>query len=212
MRQVVLLTRICGTICSMKKISKIVVALAFAANGAVAADSAQKDPAASTNAPPKIAASKVRVKCPVCRGRGSLTVRPPDHGQYGGRIESRSHWDIKLDPCPICEKGHGYRIVWDLAQPEPSTEPPCMSCGWSGLVQCRKCLASGLVKCTNRDCKDGWIVTKAQSAYRRSSSRKPPTVTQCRECKGVGKIICPECKGMRAELCKRCFGTGRKLK
>ena len=47
---------------------------------------------------------------------------------------------------------------------------------------------------------------------RRSSSRKPPTVTPCPECKGVGKVVCPVCKGMRADLCKRCFGTGRKTR
>ena len=166
--------------------------------------------AAATNVPPKLAAEKVRVKCTVCKGKGQLTLRPPDYGQYGGRIESRSHWDIKLDPCPICGRGHGWRMVWDLAQPEPSTEPPCMTCGWSGLVQCRRCLASGIDRCPRPDCKDGWIVSKVQNTSRRSSSRKPPTVTPCPECKGVGKVVCPVCKGMRADLCKRCFGTGRK--
>lgn len=177
---------------------------------ALAADGDAKGQTAATNAPPKLAAEKVRVKCTVCKGKGQLTLRPPDYGQYGGRIESRSHWDIKLDPCPICGRGHGWRTVWDLTQPEPSTEPPCMTCGWSGLVQCRKCLASGIDRCPRPDCKDGWIVTKAQNGSRRSSSRKPPTVTPCPECKGVGKVVCPVCKGLRADLCKRCFGTGRK--
>ena len=186
------------------------MALMVAALGALADAPVQAERAAVTNGPPKLAATKVRVKCPVCQGKGHLTLRPPDHGQYGGRIESRSHWDLKLDPCPICGRGHGWRKVWDLTQPEPSTEPPCMTCGWSGLVQCRKCLASGIAKCPRSDCKDGWIVTKAQSTYRRSSTRKPPTVTPCPECKGVGKVVCPACQGLRAELCKRCFGTGRK--
>lgn len=160
--------------------------------------------------PPKIAASKTRIKCSVCGGKGSLKVRPPDVGQFTGKINDRSHWDVKLDPCPVCVRGHGWRVVWDLTQPEPSAEPPCMTCGWSGLAPCRKCLASGLMKCPRSDCKDGWIVTKQQATGRRSSSRKPPDVKQCPECKGVGKVVCPECKGMRANLCKRCFGTGRK--
>ena len=184
----------------------------LAAVGAVADAQPQTDGAAATNEPPKLVMEKTRIRCSVCNGKGRLKLRPPEYGQYGGRIESRSHWDITLDPCPICGKGHGWRTAWDLTQPEPRTEPPCTACGWAGIVQCRKCLASGIVKCSNRDCKDGWIVTKAQSSYRRSSSRKPPTVTPCTECKGTGKMICPECKGMRANVCKRCLGTGRKLK
>ena len=192
----------------MKKICLTLFFL-FAVLGAVA-DASSQGESAATNRPPKLAAEKVRVKCSVCKGKGQLTLRPPDYGQYGGRIESRSHWDIKLDECPICGRGHGWRMVWNLTQPEPSAEPPCMTCGWSGLVQCRKCLASGIIKCPRSDCKDGWIVTKSQSTSRRSSSRKPPTVTPCPECKGVGKVICPTCQGLRAGLCKRCFGTGRK--
>ena len=196
----------------MKTIS-LTVSLMLAVLCRAAGDAApQAADGAATNAPPKIAAEKTRVKCAVCRGKGSLTVRPPDHGQYGGRIEALSHWDIKLDPCPICGNGHGRRTVWDLSQPEPRADPPCMTCGWSGLVPCRKCVASGIVKCPRSGCQDGWIVTKAQSASRRSSARKPPTVTPCPECKGVGKVVCPACSGMRAELCRRCFGTGRKTR
>ena len=124
---------------------------------------------------PKLAAKQVRMKCAVCKGKGHLKVRPPDVGQFSGMINDRSHWDVKLDPCPICERRRGWRMVWDLTQPEPSAEPPCMTCGWSGLVQCRKCLASGITKCPRSDCKDGWILTKQQSTSRRySSSRKPP--------------------------------------
>ena len=190
----------------MKKVY-LIFFLTMAALGAVGETPAQ---GSATNGAPKLAASKVRVKCAVCNGKGHLTLRPPDYGQHGGRIESKSHWDIKLDTCPVCGRGHGWRTVWDLTQPEPSSEPPCLTCGWSGLTSCRKCLASGLAKCPRSDCKDGWIVTKAQNTSRRSTSRKPPTVTPCPECKGVGKVICPACQGLRAELCKRCFGTGRK--
>ena len=191
----------------MKKIC-LTLLLLFAMLVGVAEPSASADGA--SNEAPKLAAKKVRLKCAVCKGKGNLKVRPPDVGQFAGKINDRSYWDVKLDPCPICGRGHGWRMVWDLTQPEPSAEPPCMTCGWSGLVQCRKCLASGLVKCPRSDCKDGWILTKQQTASRRFSSRKPPDVRACPECKGVGKVECSVCKGMRAELCKRCFGTGRK--
>jgi len=190
----------------MKRIALTVVLLSVVLVG-LAAD---PPPSPAAKAPPKLAATTTRVKCAICQGKGSLKVRPPDVGQFVGKINDRSHWDVKLDPCPVCGRGHGRREVWDLTKPEPSEEPPCMTCGWSGLVQCRKCLASGIVKCPRSDCKDGWILTKQPSSSRRYSSRKPPDVKPCPECKGVGKVVCPECKGMRADLCKRCFGTGRK--
>ena len=200
----------CDIINSMKK-TIIFFSIVFAAAGLAADEPSQKrHDGEDKQQPPKIAASKVRIKCAVCAGKGSLKIRPPDVGQFTGKINDRSHWDIKLNPCPACGRGHGWRVVWDLTQPEPSTEPPCMSCGWSGLVQCRKCLASGLMKCPRSDCKAGWIITKSQYVGKRSSYRKPPDVKPCPECKGVGKVVCPECKGLRADLCKRCFGTGRK--
>ena len=164
----------------------------------------------TTNEAPSLAASKTRIKCLVCGGKGRMKVSPPDLGQFGGRIEHRSHWDVKLNQCPICRQGRGWRVVWDLAQPEPSESAPCLKCGWSGIVQCRRCLASGVADCPRSDCKDGWIIEK-NGSYRRSS-RKNVTVRPCPECKGVGKIVCPVCKGMRAELCNRCFGTGKKQK
>lgn len=161
----------------------------------------------STNQPPALAASKTRMKCAVCKGRGQLKVSPPDHGQYGGRIEHRSHWDIKLNPCPICERGRGWRETWDLTQPEPKADAPCTKCGWSGIVNCRKCLASGIADCPNSSCKDGWLIEKTSQFHR--SSRRRTSVKPCPDCKGIGKIVCRACKGMRAELCNRCFGTGK---
>ena len=172
---------------------------------------ADPPPPPAAKEPPKLAASKTRIKCTVCNGKGSIRMlhplASPCSKTYGGKIGNQY---VKIDPCPVCEKGRGWRVVWDLTKPEPSAEPPCMTCGWSGLVQCRKCLASGIVKCPHAECKDGWIPIKPQSNYKRSSNRKPTDVKKCPECKGVGKIVCPECKGMRADLCKRCFGIGRK--
>lgn len=162
----------------------------------------------ATNNVPELAATKTRIKCTVCRGRGNLKVSPPDLGQYGGRIEHRSHWDVKLNPCPVCTRGRGWREAWDLTQPEPAETVPCTKCGWSGIVHCRRCLASGIEDCPKSECRDGWIIEKSNS-YRRSS-RKPPSVKACPECRGVGKVLCRSCKGMRAELCNRCYGTGTK--
>lgn len=178
----------------------------FAVSTAVAAATA----GASTNRTAELAASKTRVKCTVCNGRGHLKVAPPDHGQFAGRIEHRSHWDVKLDPCPVCERGRGWREVWDLSQPEPTESAPCTKCGWSGIVHCRRCLASGIANCTRSGCKDGWIVEN-MAKYRRSS-RKQTSVKPCPDCKGLGKTVCGACKGMRAEICNRCFGTGKKRK
>ena len=192
----------------MKRIVLTVTLLSVVFVG-LAADPSSPTPAKEA---PKLAATTTRMKCAICQGKGSLKVSPPDVGQFAGRINDRSYWDVKLDPCPICGRGHGRREVWNLTKPEPSAEPPCMTCGWSGLVQCRKCLASGIVKCPWSGCKDGWILTQQQqqSSCRRRSSRTSLSVKPCPECKGVGKIVCPECNGMRADLCKRCFGTGRK--
>lgn len=183
--------------------SMVLMFLAVAVSAVSVADGAEEKEKA-----PSLAATKTRVKCTVCNGRGHLKVSPPDLGQYGGRIEHHSHWDVKLNPCPICLKGRGWRVTWDLTQAEPTQNPPCTKCGWSGLVQCRRCLASGIADCPNRECKDGWIIEKPKS-YRRSS-RTPPSVKPCPECKGVGKVSCPACKGMRADLCNRCFGAGMK--
>ncbi len=91
----------------MKK-TLLTLVISFAAAVVSAADSA---PAAKDGGgkaePPKLAASKTRIKCTVCNGKGSLKASPPDVGQFTGKINDRSHWDVKLDPCPICKKGHG---------------------------------------------------------------------------------------------------------
>ena len=191
----------------MKRVFLTVSVTLVALGGVPSEPTSSAEPAAKE--PPKLAATTTRVKCSICPGKGSLKVRPPDVGQFTGRIESRSHWDVNLDPCPVCGQGHGWRTVWDLTQPEPKTEAPCTKCGWSGLVQCRKCLAAGVADCPRSDCRDGWIIEERPGGSRRKSARKPPSVKPCPECKGVGKVVCPVCKGMRAELCNRCFGTGR---
>ena len=54
--------------------------------------------------------------------------------------------------------------------------------------------------------KDGWIVTEqAQN----SKYKKPPVVTPCPECHGLGKVVCAECRGTGGLTCPRCHGVGR---
>lgn len=175
---------------------------------AMAGEKAADSGAEEKKSTPKLAAEKTRIKCTVCKGKGEFKKSPPDVGQFTGKINHRSHWDVEVDPCPVCRRG--WRTVWDLAQREPSAEPPCMKCGWTGLLQCRKCLASGMADCPKRGCEDGWIIEKRQTSGSRKS-RKPPEVKICPECRGAAKVVCRECKGMRAKLCGKCFGTGRKL-
>lgn len=176
-------------------------------------EAAVSDAGADKEQAPRLAAVKMRIKCRVCNGRGELKVRPPDIGQYGGLITNRSHWDVKLDPCPICGKGNGRCTVWDLSYPEPSAEPPCTTCGWSGIVKCRKCLATGTVQCRNRNCDNGWILPREYRNGRRGSAKVTPSdVVPCPQCHGVGKVVCGDCRGMLANLCRKCHGTGRKRK
>lgn len=195
----------------MKKMLKIMIAACVAALASQVR--AQESGDGGKTEKPRLAAQTVRIKCQVCRGRGELKVRPPDIGQYGGLITNRSHWDVLLDPCPICGKGNGYVTVWNLSHRDPSAEPPCTTCGWSGIVQCRKCLASGLTECRNRNCRDGWVLPENYKRRSRGAAKvKPSEVRPCIDCKGVGKVACADCRGMRATLCRKCHGMGRKMR
>ena len=93
----------------MKKIFLTVSVTMAAIGGVTSEPTPSAEPAAKE--PPKLAATTTRVKCSICQGKGSLKVRPPDVGQFTGKINDRSHWDVKLDPCPICGRGHGWRKV-----------------------------------------------------------------------------------------------------
>ena len=178
----------------------VCVASAFGAEPEAAGDAAGDAP--------KLVLRTKKVKGPTCDGKGSLVVRPPDMGQYEGRMENIKHWDKRLDPCPTCG---GKRRVggYDMSPRDPvEGVDPCPACGWSGLKPCRRCKGADMVKCTGSRCKEGWIVTPSHD----KKHHPAPTVRACSTCKGVGRMKCLECRGMGATPCPKCFGTGRKIK
>ena len=154
-----------------------------------------------------IGAARRVATCEICHGRGKLVLTPPDYGQHKGAIEHKSKWDVKIK-CTVCD-GRGKVARWRRDIPKPAGDdapPPCSSCGWDGIVTCRKCTGTGVVACRHRNCKDGWIVTEqAQN----SKYKKPPVVTPCPECHGLGKVVCAECRGTGGLTCPRCHGVGR---
>lgn len=102
---------------------------------------------------------------------------------------------------------------------------PCSRCEWSGIEECKKCKGAGTVKCTGKDCKDGWIVTRTvvetspgrsyghSRHHRRSTTRRETvSVSMCPVCQGAYLLVCPECDGRRAAPCSKCHGLGFKQK
>lgn len=107
---------------------------------------------------------------------------------------------------------------------------PCRSCHWLGITPCKECDGNGSIKCPNRDCKNGWSVTKTESSYTKRSSgrslggsfnrsggsrrvtrkKENVNVQPCHQCFGIGAIRCPDCHGRRALPCKKCSGLGTK--
>ncbi len=157
---------------------------------------------------PSLVLRTKKVKCPTCDGKGSLVVRPPDMGQYDGRMENVKHWDKRLDPCPTCA-GKRRLEMYDLSPCEPAEGvSPCPACGWSGLKACRRCKGDGMVKCPGAGCRDGWVITPSRD----KKHHPAPTVRACSACQGVGRVPCRECRAKGATPCPKCFGTGRKIK
>lgn len=155
-----------------------------------------------------IGAHAMIVKCAMCEGKGKLVCRPPDHGQYKGAIEAKSHWDVRMD-CPFCG-GRGRRRAYRTSMPPVrGGPPPCASCGWTGVEKCRTCVGSGAMRCKAGECRNGWNVTRELGTAVRHSSSKKVKVAPCRECRGFGKVICPYCDGLGATLCRKCRGTGQ---
>lgn len=178
--------------------------LLFAGVQAAAPDA----PAPAAGRPPSVGLHDYAKKCPICKGRGKLALRPPDHGQHAGAIEHKGHWDVKL-VCPICSgrgKIRAYR-TFVKAPGGPDVVEPCRRCGFAGCESCRKCKGALVVKCPNH-CKDGWIVTNVKQPPGHAA-RLPPNVAPCPECKGVGKISCVDCEGRGGIPCRQCNGLGR---
>ncbi len=166
--------------------------------------------------------------CPACHGKRSLSLTPPNLGQYDGEIgvmpgrPFTSHrFDVKYKVCPLCE-GRGrfesYRLTVK-APAEPGNLAPCPDCRWACVQACRKCKGACFIPCEkcgrsssygNKGGKPGWIVEqKATSNGMRSSMKHAKTlVTPCGTCSGIGRVVCPECQGKGGAICRRCKGEG----
>ncbi len=161
--------------------------------------------------------------CPVCRGKRSLSLTPPNLGQFDGEIGvtpgkpfTTHRWDVKIERCPICD-GTGRQEKYRTRVPAPKPEDvegyeKCPECRWSGVSTCRKCIGTGLQAC--RDCKSGsrggkpgWIRTERKTAGRTSKHVKI-IVSPCGACQGIGKAVCPDCFGKGATPCRKCKGEG----
>lgn len=166
----------------------------------------------------------VRVKCPACSGRRSLSLTPPNLGQYDGEIGvtpgkpfTTRRWDVKYDRCPLCD-GKGWREKYKTRVPRPTAEEladmdVCPDCRLSGVTPCRKCVATGFLAC--QSCrsaaaaggKPGW--TKTERRTKGATSRHVKiAVVPCATCLGVGKVVCAACMGMGAVQCRKCSGNG----
>ncbi len=167
---------------------------------------------------PLLALPQTRVEpCPACHGKRSLSLTPPNLGQFDGEIgvtpgkPFKTHrWDVSYDACPLCE-GTGRHERWTMARVPPPGDglAACVTCLGTGIVPCQKCRKTGYAQCAK--CKSskapGWILTEEKTAGR-TSRHKKKIVTPCAECKGIGKVQCASCEGRGGTICKKCNGEG----
>jgi len=164
--------------------------------------------------------------CPACKGKRSLSLTPPNLGQYDGEIGvmpgrpfTHHRFDVKFKTCPLCEGSgrHQHYRLTGKAPAENDSLDVCPQCHWSGVTPCRKCKGSGFQECTKcrstasqKGGKPGWIVSqKATTTGMRSSMKNSKTlVTPCGNCSGIGRIRCPDCQGKGGEICRKCHGEG----
>ena len=163
--------------------------------------------------------------CPACRGKKSLSLTPPNLGQYDGEIGvtpgrpfTTHRFDVKYKTCPLCA-GAGRHASYRLTgkAPEGTELDPCPECHWSGVSPCRKCKGTGYQTCSKcqsggggRDGKPGWIVTqKSTTSGMRSGNKHMKTlVTPCGTCSGLRRFACPDCLGRGGTICRKCHGEG----
>lgn len=161
--------------------------------------------------------------CAACRGKRSLSLTPPNLGQFDGEIgvtpgkPFTSHrFDVKYDRCPLCE-GTGRHELYKKRVKPPKPEDvegyeKCPECRWSGVTPCKKCVGTGYIACTacksgSKGGKPGWIKSEKKTAG--STSRHVKTiVAPCTVCGGVGKVLCQGCLGKGATPCRKCQGEG----
>ena len=156
--------------------------------------------------------------CPACHGKRSLSLTPPNLGQFDGDISVtpgkpfKTHrFDFSHDTCPLCE-GAGKHEHWTMARlPRPDGEnlEPCTACLGTGVVPCQKCRKTGYAQCSKckNQKKPGWILKEERTPGRTSRHTKK-VVTPCGTCGGVGKVACPSCDSRGGTICKKCNGEG----
>ena len=151
--------------------------------------------------------------CPACHGKKSLSLTPPNLGQYDGEIGvtpgrpfTTHRFDVKYKTCPLCD-GLGFHETYRLTVKPPADAAdldPCPDCRWAGVTACRKCKGSGYLTCAKcqsggagKDGKPGWIVTQKSTTTGMRSAMKHSKmlVTPCGTCSGIGRIVCPDCAG-----------------
>ena len=157
--------------------------------------------------------------CPVCHGRKSVSLTPPNCGQFDGEIGvtpgkpfKTRRFDVKYDICPLCN-GTGRLERWTPTEPpeDKTGLTPCLDCLGTGVASCGKCKKTGFVPCTkcanNKSKRAGWILSEEKTPGR-TSRHKKKIVTPCNTCKGLGKVECPACEGRGGTVCKKCSGEG----
>lgn len=161
--------------------------------------------------------------CPGCRGQKSISLTPPNLGQFDGEIgvtpgqPFKTHrWDVRVEHCPLCDGRGRQELYRTRAKPPPAEDAEgldmCLDCRWSGVIPCRKCLRTGFIPCpkcksSSHGGKPGWIKTEKKTPGRTSRHVKI-LVLPCGDCQGLGKLVCPDCQGKGAVPCRKCGGQG----
>ena len=99
-------------------------------------------------------------RCPVCHGKRSLSVTPPNLGQYDGEIgvtPCRKCLGTGLQACRDCKSGaRGGKPGWIRSERHTAGATsrhvkilvtPCGTCQGLGKVVCPDCLGRGAVPC-----------------------------------------------------------------
>ncbi len=187
-------------------------------------------------------ARKIRKTCPLCKGYkrvegfmppADLTIQVArDREEFASRHQAKGEIPVgqAFVPNAIYETldKKKIRLV------EAAYGRSCKKCNWTGLEACKGCRGDGLVKCSEDECKGGFLVTKTTiektrtrsgssfsngncsrsrsgigSGSRRTSYKETKvTVQVCPTCGGGKQVVCPECGGRRAHPCKKCSGLG----
>ena len=157
--------------------------------------------------------------CPACRGKRSLSLTPPNLGQFDGEIgvtpgkPFRTHrFDVQYDKCPLCN-GTGRRERWTpTPPPEDRTGlTTCLDCRGTGIAPCQKCKKTGYEQCSkcqsDKSKQPGWVLTEERTSGRTSRHTRK-LVVPCGTCNGLGKVSCPACEGRGGTPCKKCASEG----